>query len=69
MAAIHREETVLVISHGGILMGWFEHVLGLPFRSGNRFRRPHVAFNSFVREEERWVLETWGDLAHLEAER
>jgi hypothetical protein len=50
-------------------MGWFEHVLGLPFRSGNRFRRPHVAFNSFVREEERWVLETWGDLAHLEAER
>jgi probable phosphoglycerate mutase len=66
LAARHAGGTVVVVTHGGILMGFFESVLGLPFGSGARFRRPNTAWNVFVREKERWVLETWGDVSHLD---
>jgi 2,3-bisphosphoglycerate-dependent phosphoglycerate mutase len=58
-------QTLVIITHGGVLMGLFERVLGLPFRSANRFRRANASWNEFTREEDRWVLETWGDISHL----
>jgi broad specificity phosphatase PhoE len=66
LAQKHPEQTVLVITHGGILMGFFEYALGLPFRSGGKFRRPNAAINIFIRNPKGWVLETWGDTSHLE---
>jgi len=67
LAARHAGGTVVVVTHGGVLMGFFEFVLGLPFGSSPRFRFPNVAWNTFIREENRWVLETWGDVSHLES--
>jgi broad specificity phosphatase PhoE len=68
LAVRHEGDTVVVVTHGGILMGFFEFVLGLPYGSGARFRRPNTAWNVFVREKERWVLETWGDVSHLDSD-
>ena len=65
LAHRHPGGTVVVITHGGILMGFLEHVLGLPHGSGARFRRPNAAWNVFARDEKGWVLETWGDVSHL----
>src|ERR1035437_8298705 len=39
LAKNHPEQTLLVITHGGILMGFFEYLLGLEFRSGRKLRR------------------------------
>jgi probable phosphoglycerate mutase len=68
LAKKHANETIIVITHGGVLMGLFEAVLGLPFGSANRYRRSHVAWNVFSRHSGPWLLETWGDVAHLENE-
>lgn len=57
--------SVVVVTHGGILKGFFEHVLGLPFGSGAKFSRPNVAWNLFVHDRDRWRMETWGDVSHL----
>ncbi|MEO6873209.1 MAG: histidine phosphatase family protein [Opitutaceae bacterium] len=65
IAQRHVGGTVVIITHGGILMGFFEHVLGLPHGAGARFRRPNAAWNEFTRDETGWVLETWGDVSHL----
>jgi broad specificity phosphatase PhoE len=67
LAERHRGETVVVVTHGGVLMGFFESVLGLPFGASRRYRRMNAAWNVFTRDSDRWLLETWGDMAHLQA--
>lgn len=66
LALRHRGETVVVVTHGGVLMGFFESVLGLPFGTSRQYRRANAAWNVFSRDTDRWVLETWGDVAHLQ---
>lgn len=65
LARRHAGKTVVIITHGGILLGFFEHVLGIPHGAGARFRRPNAAWNVFVQDERGWALETWGDVSHL----
>jgi probable phosphoglycerate mutase len=65
LAGRYPGKTIVVITHGGILMGFFEHVLGLVHGAGARFRRPNAAWNVFTKDERGWVLETWGDVSHL----
>ncbi len=66
LAARHRDGSVLIVTHGGILTGIFQHVLGISPESAHRFRRLNAAINVFVCEDSRWILETWGDISHLE---
>jgi broad specificity phosphatase PhoE len=66
LADRHADETIVVITHGGFLMGFFEHVLDLLPGNAWRFKRQNAAFNVFVRAESAWSLETWNDTAHLE---
>ena len=66
LALKHPGQVVLVVTHGGILLGFFEHVLGLAYRSGSKFRRPNAAINIFTHSQGRWILDTWGDVSHLE---
>lgn len=67
LAAKHGGQSVLVVTHGGILLGFFEHVLGLASRSTPAFRRPNAALNVFWYDGGSWKLETWGDVSHLES--
>jgi probable phosphoglycerate mutase len=62
----HAGQTVLAVTHGGNLSGLFEHVLGLPFGGSWKFRKPNAAINVFLRRTQGWVLETWGDVSHLD---
>jgi 2,3-bisphosphoglycerate-dependent phosphoglycerate mutase len=62
----HPNETVLCVTHGGILMGFFQYVLGMDPMSGARFKRQNAAINIFEKNNEKWVLETWGDTSHTE---
>jgi broad specificity phosphatase PhoE len=66
LADIHPDETIVVVSHGGILRGFFEYVLKLS--SGNEclFKRRNATFNSFIRENNQWSLNVWGDTSHLD---
>ncbi len=65
LAERHPAETIVAISHGGILRGFFEYVLGLPPGNERRFRRNNCTYNSFIKTQNAWQLETWGDHSHL----
>jgi probable phosphoglycerate mutase len=67
LADRHEDETIVVITHGGFLLGLFEHVLDLAPGNGWRFKRHNGSYNVFVRTHGHWSLETWNDTSHLEA--
>lgn len=59
------DEYILVVTHGGFLMGFFEYVLGLAPGNGWRFSRRNASFNVFEYSEGRWSLDVWNDTSHL----
>ena len=67
LADRHADETIVAITHGGFLIGFFEHVLGLAPGNAWRFKRQNAAFNVFARTDGVWSLETWNDTSHLDA--
>jgi probable phosphoglycerate mutase len=66
IAERHAEGTVVVVTHGGFLMGFFEHVLGMPPGNGWRFKKQNAAYNCFEYANGRWSLETWNDTTHFD---
>ncbi len=59
------EEMVVAVTHGGFLMGFFEHVLGLTPCNGWRFKKRNASYDAFGYQDGRWYLESWNDTAHL----
>lgn len=68
IAAKHAGETILVITHGGVLNGLFRHTFSIPFEAPRRFEFTNAGLNVFVYEQGSWFLQTWGDLSHLASE-
>lgn len=66
IAARHLGESILVITHGGVLSGLFRHTFSIPFEAPRRFEFTNAGLNVFMYEEGDWFLQTWGDLSHLE---
>jgi 2,3-bisphosphoglycerate-dependent phosphoglycerate mutase len=67
LADRHADETIVAITHGGFLIGFFEHVLDLSPNHAWRFKRQNAGFNVFARTDGEWSLETWNDTSHLDA--
>ncbi len=65
IAAKHLGETILVITHGGVLSGLFRHTFSIPFEAPRRFEFTNAGLNVFVYQAGNWFLQTWGDLSHL----
>lgn len=61
----HLDDTIVVVTHGGVLMGFFEHVLGIAAGGRWRFMRQNASYNSFEYNNGKWILETWNDTSHL----
>ena len=61
----HPDETIVVVTHGGLLRGFFEHVMGIPPGNGWRFKRQNASYNAFEFVDGKWTLETWNDTSHL----
>jgi len=66
IAQTHAGQSVVVVTHGGFLTGFFEFVLGMQPGNDRRFRRANCSYNTFVYSEAKWCLETWNDTSHLE---
>jgi probable phosphoglycerate mutase len=66
IAMRHVDQTVVVVTHGGFLMGFFEHVLGMAPGNEWRFGRQNAAFNCFEHRDGTWSLVTWNDTSHLD---
>ena len=65
LADAHPADTIVVVSHDGILRGFLSHILGLDSVSESRFVRANASFNSFLKQDGNWRLQVWGDTSHL----
>jgi probable phosphoglycerate mutase len=61
----HLGETIVVVTHGGVLSGLFRHTFSIPFNAPRRFEFTNAGLNIFAYEEGNWYLLTWGDVSHL----
>ena len=65
IAEKHLGETIVVVTHGGVLSGFFRHALSIPLEAPRRFEFTNASLNVFTYEEGNWMLRTWGDVSHL----
>jgi probable phosphoglycerate mutase len=65
LAQKHQGETIVVVTHGGVVSGFFRHTLAIPLDAPRRFEFVNAGLNVFFREDESWMLLTWGDVSHL----
>ena len=67
IAAAHRGETVLVVTHGGALDICYRPATGSTLETARDFALPNAALNWVEHEHEhgRWQIVRWGDNAHL----
>jgi len=66
IAERHPGDTIVAVTHGGFLMGFFESVLGLQPGNGWRFKRHNGSYSVFEYSSGRWSLEVWNDIGHLD---
>jgi 2,3-bisphosphoglycerate-dependent phosphoglycerate mutase len=65
IAPKHLGETIVVVTHGGVLSGLFRHTFSIPFDAPRRFEFTNAGLNVFNYQEGNWFLQTWGDTSHL----
>ncbi len=61
----HPGETVVAVTHGGILCVLLWHILRFPYNAISRLRCDNTSISSFSFSDSRWILEFWNDTAHL----
>ena len=66
IAERHLDETVVVVTHGFVLMNFCEMVFNLPPGNGWPFKLHHASFCSFEYVNRCWSLVVWNDTSHLE---
>jgi probable phosphoglycerate mutase len=65
IAPKHLGETIVVVTHGGVLTGLFRHTFSIPFDAPRRFEFTNAGLNVFNYQQGNWFLQTWGDTSHL----
>ena len=65
LAAKHHGEQIVVVTHGGVVSGFFRHTLEISLQAPRRFEFVNAGINVFGHEDGHWMLLTWGDVSHL----
>lgn len=66
LAQQHIGERILVVTHGGILSAVLRHMLGLPLVGKRKFTLVNVSLNIVSCRNGNWIVDTLGDVAHLQ---
>ena len=59
-------DSIVVVAHGGVLTALLRDTLRIPPGAPRRFARANASWNVFTWKDQKWFLETWGDLSHLQ---
>lgn len=68
LAGKHAGQTVLVVTHGGVLGVVYRWIREEPVASAHKVSIPNVAINRLALENESWRIVMWGDVTHLPIE-
>ncbi len=66
LAAAHPGRTVALVAHGGVLECAYRMALGLPLETPRDFKVFNASINRFRVEDGKLVLQSWGEVAHLQ---
>ena len=66
LVADHPGQTIVVVTHGGVLDVINRRVRDLPPEAPRDYPIPNAGINWVVVGGEQWVIEIWGETAHLE---
>ncbi len=61
----HRGQTIVVVTHGGVLDVIYRRALGLPSNAPRDYAIPNAGINWLTIDSEQWQIERWGETAHL----
>jgi probable phosphoglycerate mutase len=65
----HCGKSILIITHGGVLMSFIHKALGIPLTQKRTFSLLNGSINIFsISEKMEWRLEIWGDINHMWAQ-
>lgn len=67
IARRHAGESIVVVTHGGVIHSFLRAVLGIPLTAPRQFKVANASLSLFVGEDQTWQLVTFGDVCHLEA--
>jgi probable phosphoglycerate mutase len=62
----HKDQVILVFTHGGVLDKLYRHVTGLPLSAERNFGIPNAGLNRVEVGPDGWRIHAWADVAHLE---
>jgi len=65
IAARHRGESVLVVSHGGPLGDCYRRATGIGIEERTKIDLFNASINEIRIDGDDWVLESWGQIGHL----
>lgn len=66
-AQAHRDQRVLVFTHGGVLDIVYREILGLPLDAPRQHSLVNAGINEVAISDHGWQLLLWGDDSHLQA--
>jgi probable phosphoglycerate mutase len=70
LTARHAGEIIAVVTHGGVIDGWFRYIFDLPLGTVRRAKLWNASINCIVHENAGgWTLHTWGDVNHIKSLR
>jgi probable phosphoglycerate mutase len=67
VAARARGRRVVVVTHGGVLGAMYRHAMNIPLETKRSYSLANASLNHFRFADGRWLLDAWGDVAHLPA--
>jgi len=65
IAKKHTGQTVVVVTHGGVLASIFQYSLGISYQPPQTFKRSNASYSLFTFSDSQWIIETWNDVSHL----
>ncbi len=65
LARRHANETVAVVTHGGVLGVVYRHAKDIPLEIPRTFSVPNAAVNRVRIGGRQWLIEGWADTGHL----
>ena len=65
LARAHAGETVVVVTHGGVLATLYRHIHGIPLDKAHAIPITNASYNALTFDGARWAVDTWSCTLHL----
>jgi probable phosphoglycerate mutase len=70
LTARHDGQIVAIVTHGGVIDGWFRYIFDLPLEIPRKAKVWNAGINCIVHENAvGWTLHSWGDVNHVKSLR